>query len=152
MKKEMNKKGAEMAIGTIIVIILALVVLVFLIMGFSRGWGNLWQSITNIGGGESNVQTIVSACNIACSTNAQFDYCKPRDVKFGDDNDGKYNCKALEGKNVGLTCNAEFDCLPISPGCVSIVKEVTCDQHLTKEACNGDTSTTDSGEKLCKWY
>jgi len=47
----MNKAGAEMTIGTIIVIILALVVLVVLIYGFTTGWGNLWDKLTGYGGG-----------------------------------------------------------------------------------------------------
>ena len=57
-----NKKGAEMTIGTIIIIILALVVLVILVYGFSTGWTNLWEKITAFGGGKTNVQTIVQAC------------------------------------------------------------------------------------------
>ena len=58
-KREMNKKGAEMTIGTIIIIVLALVVLVVLIFGFSTGWSNLWEKITAFGGGEVNVQSVV---------------------------------------------------------------------------------------------
>jgi len=78
-----NKKGAEMTIGTIIIIILALVVLVFLIFGFTQGWGNLRDKLFNWGGGQSNVQTIVQACSIACSTQSAYDYnTLTREVKF----------------------------------------------------------------------
>ncbi len=79
-----SKRSQEMSIGTIVVIILALIVLVLVIMGFTVGWGNLWDKITNLGGGgQSNVDTIVQACNLACTTSSQYEYCKARDVNFG---------------------------------------------------------------------
>jgi hypothetical protein len=117
-----GKKGAEMTIGTIIIIILALVVLVVIIYGFNTGWGNLWDKLTSFGPGKENVQTIVDSCNLACSTGSQYDYCKLRDVKFKSGNDiytVSKSCKNLEleitatlnGKpdaklNAGLSCPA----------------------------------------------
>jgi len=79
----MNKKGAEMTIGTIIIIILALVVLVVLVYGFTTGWGNLWEKMTAFGGNKVNVQSVIQSCNLACSTNAQYDFCTlERDVNY----------------------------------------------------------------------
>jgi len=107
----MNKKGAEMTIGTIIVIILALVVLVVIIFGFSTGWSNLWGKITSFGGGTNNVQSVVDSCKLACSTNSVYDYCElERDVTFGDtERDGSFNCESLESEaDVTLTC--DIDC------------------------------------------
>ena len=81
----MNKKGAEMTIGTIIIIVLALVVLVILVYGFSTGWSNLWGKITGFGGGEVNVQSVVQSCQLACTTGSRYDYCTlERTVIFGD--------------------------------------------------------------------
>jgi len=115
-----NKKGAEMTIGTIIIIILALVVLVLLVLGFSTGWSNLWDKIKNLGaGGQSNVDSVVQACNIACTTQSQYEYCKLRDVRFGKDQAEKdvvvglaktdsagiiknIKCPDLIGKNLGM--------------------------------------------------
>jgi hypothetical protein len=109
----MNKRGAELSIGTIIVIILGLVVLVFLIYGFSVGWGNLLTSVRNIGG-EPNIASVVSACQIACSSNSEYDYCSvERDVKFGkgDPNENKkYLCSDLVSLSVGLSDCAIFSC------------------------------------------
>lgn len=68
-----SKGGAEMTIGTIIIIILALIVLVFLVFGFSTGWSNLWDKITNLGS-NNNVETIKQACQVACETNAKYDF------------------------------------------------------------------------------
>lgn len=100
MVRTMNKKGAEMTIGTIIIIILALVVLVVIIYGFSTGWGNLWEKLINLGGGKVNVQTVVQSCQLACTTSSNYDWCtKTRSVIFNAD-------KATEEKKVVWTCDS----------------------------------------------
>lgn len=109
----MNKKGAEMTIGTIVMIILALVVLVVIIYGFTTGWGNLWQNIVGFGGGKVNVQTVVRSCQLACSTNSVFDYCtKERSVIKTEDQKTpeKMKCSQLEDENVGLDECLSIDC------------------------------------------
>lgn len=123
----MNKKGAEMTIGTIIIIVLALVVLVVLIFGFSSGWSNLWQKITGFGGGKVNVQTIVQGCQLACTTQSAYDYCtKTSEVTFSvdktDSSNGKYNCRALESMGTGLSCDFAFeDCVAKNPATEAVV-------------------------------
>ena len=109
----MNKKGAELTIGIIVIIILSLVVLVVVIYGFTVGWGNLFQQILGFGGGNVNVQTIVSSCQVSCSTQSTFDYCsRTRNVVFNEGEKGsKLTCFRLEDgnpdkgaiPNVGLT-------------------------------------------------
>jgi len=100
----MNKKGAELAIGTIVIIVLALVVLVVLILGFTSGWGNLWGRISGYFGGGANVDSVVQACQVACTTESFNDYCvRERSVRFEDETrNEKYTCKNLEGEEVGL--------------------------------------------------
>ena len=115
-KSRMNKKGAEMTIGTIIVIILAVIVLVVLVYGFGVGWGDLWNKIVGLGGGQVNVQTVVQGCQIACSTQSTFEYCtKERSVIFeeGQKEPEKLNCYALQTRGVGLSCD-RIDCIPVS--------------------------------------
>src|SRR3989338_813452 len=102
-----NKKGAEMTIGTIVMIILASVVLVVIIYGFTTGWGNLWQNIIGFGGGKVNVQTVVSSCQIACSTNGVYDYCtKERKVVETENSKGDpMTCDELDDNSkYGLEC------------------------------------------------
>jgi len=108
-----NKKAAEMTIGTIIIIVLALVVLVVLVYGFSTGWTNLWEKITAFGGGEVNVQSVVQSCQLACTTGSRYNYCTlEREVTFGDkekdaDKTKKYTCGELEkDTSMGLDCPA----------------------------------------------
>jgi len=80
-----DKKGQQMTLGTLIAIILGIAVLVFLIFGFSTGWGSLWDKITNIGGGKSNLDSIKTGCELACSTNSVSSFCTDkRTVKFGE--------------------------------------------------------------------
>jgi hypothetical protein len=113
----MEKKGQQMTIGTIIVIILSLIVLVVLIYGFTTGWGNLWQNILGFGGGKVNVQTVVQSCQLACQTSSQFDYCdRKRNVVFDDERVGSYSCKELERQGVGLTCD-DINCPGAEDAC-----------------------------------
>lgn len=114
-----NKRGAEMTIGTIVIIILAIVVLVVLVYGFTVGWGDLFSKLTSLGGGQVNVQTIVQSCQIACSTQAYFDYCKERKVIFNEGgNSESFTCETLEKdpRNVGLADCDKIQCTVNSAG------------------------------------
>jgi len=161
-----NKKGAEMTIGTIIIIILALVVLVVLIYGFSTGWSNLWEKINVFGGGKTNVQTIVQACQLACTTNSQYDYCtKTSKVTFTIDKkdtvgiarNGKYNCKGLETLG-GFGCDVDFGtCEEISPTAknaeqIAAENKAKCEAITTNDAdCFADGCTwNDNTVPKCK--
>ena len=116
-----SKKGAELAIGTIVMIILALVVLVVIIYGFTVGWGNLFQNIIGYGGGQVNVQTHIRGCQLACTTQSSYDYCnKVRNVVFVEGEKAvKLTCFGLEDANpnrppvpvVGLDRCDAIDCL-----------------------------------------
>jgi hypothetical protein len=86
--RSVNRRGQQMTLGTIIAIVLGLVVLVFLIYGFSTGWGNLWSKITGSVSG-SNVEDRISDCETDCSLNEVTSYCFERkDLRFFD-KDGK---------------------------------------------------------------
>lgn len=87
----MEKKG-EVNIMLIIAIAIGVLILVFSVFGLTGGFGGLWDKVTNIGGVDSNVDSIISGCEVACSTNNQYDYCeKVRTIKFGEtvDKNGK---------------------------------------------------------------
>jgi hypothetical protein len=113
----MNKKGAEIALGTIIFIIIALVVLVVIIYFFTTTSGNLGENILNFGGGNINVQTVVQSCQVSCSTLSTYDYCtRQRTVVFDDTksenakNGKAFSCNALESESVGLENCPKVDC------------------------------------------
>lgn len=82
--KMKSKKAQNITVTTIIIIILALVVLVVLILGFTGGWGQLWSKITSFFG-KPNVDTIVQACSVACTTESKYEYCsRPRTIRTED--------------------------------------------------------------------
>ncbi|MEK6898036.1 MAG: hypothetical protein AABX28_01615 [Nanoarchaeota archaeon] len=66
----MDKKGQELSTNTIILIILGLVVMALLIFGFIIGWDKVLPFIQT-----NNVKSIVSACQAACATQSQYDFC-----------------------------------------------------------------------------
>ena len=144
--EKMNKKGAELAISTVVVIILAILVLVFVIYYLATGGGNLFQNILGFGGGQVNVQTVVQSCKIACSTQATYDYCKKsRNVVFEEGQKGiLLTCDSLELRNVGLD-----DCAGVDCGEVGV-----CSGKPTSEFCN---KANNKGEarcvptKACEW-
>ena len=73
----MNRRGQGLSTNAIILIVLGVVVLAVLVIGFTVGWGKIAPWIST-----SNVDTIVTACNVACSTNSIYDYCsRPRELK-----------------------------------------------------------------------
>ena len=66
-----NKKAQGLSITTLILIIIGVVILVVLIFGFTAGWGNIKDWIAP----SSNVDQVVSACSVACSSDQKYDFC-----------------------------------------------------------------------------
>ncbi len=65
-----QRKGQGLSVNAIILIILGLVILVMMIIGFTIGWSGIKTFVS-----KDNSDTIVTACNIACSTNSQNNFC-----------------------------------------------------------------------------
>ena len=78
----MNKRGQGLSTNAMVLIILAIVVLVILIMGFTIGW----SKFSGFLGGGDNVDTIATQCGIACSTQSVFGFCaKERELNTGEE-------------------------------------------------------------------
>jgi hypothetical protein len=111
MKKlVMNKKAQGMSTSTIVLLILAVVVLVVLILGFTMGWSKLAQFIKPT----NNVKDIKQGCEVACATNAEYDFCTvKRELKTEDLNLDDTTCNYLSekqgiygiGKCDSINCN-----------------------------------------------
>jgi hypothetical protein len=72
-----NRKGQDISISTIILVVLGVAVLVLLIIGFTQGWGNIAPWLSG-----NNVDTIVSQCQASCATGATYAFCSsPKDLK-----------------------------------------------------------------------
>lgn len=75
----MEKKGQELSIGTLVLIVLGVIVLVLLVLGFSMGWDNLFSKIGIYSG--SDISSMVAACKVAVSTQSKGSYCEFKNVK-----------------------------------------------------------------------
>ncbi|MBU2576970.1 MAG: hypothetical protein KKF50_04575 [Nanoarchaeota archaeon] len=109
-----NKRGAEMTIGTIVIIVLAIAVLVFLIFGFTTGWSNLWDRIGIYGGSGENINDLKVACAAACAQGDSYGFNdKVREVWNEDKMGNKaVTCKDLVG-TVKLTNRGKAVTAPV---------------------------------------
>ncbi len=96
MKKKKNKKGFELSITAIVLIILGLLVLVVLIYGFTFGWNVFWNKIIGYSGGKDNVQAVISSCELACSGNNKYDYCELKRKIIENSEEKEVTCSNLE--------------------------------------------------------
>jgi len=107
-----SKRGQEMTVGTLVMIVLAIIVLVVLALGFGMGWTNLWSKITGYFT-PVNVDSIKQACTYACTTQATYDFCcRIRDVKMSADADPvKMTCtdSRIKPTDCTLSCS-DSDC------------------------------------------
>jgi len=67
----MNKKGQGLSVETVILIVIGVLVLVFLILGFTMGWNKIFPFINP----PNNVKDIVDKCGYACQTDDKYNYC-----------------------------------------------------------------------------
>lgn len=115
----LNKKGQELSTTTVILLILAVLVLVFLILGFSIGWSKINPFLS-----KSNVDSISDACNIACNTNQNYAFCsQPRDLKAEDEKLKEVTCNFLSGNSAMKTKYSIPECPSIN--CNQILSSAT---------------------------
>jgi hypothetical protein len=118
-----NKRGQGLEVSTLILIVLGVIILVLLVLGFSMGWGNLWEKV-NIFQGGSSIESVIQGCKVAVSSASTYSYCN--DFKKITVN-GKIeyvNCEDARVKgNVGgtLTCD---NAAAVATQCLSLYNSV----------------------------
>ncbi len=90
----MNKRGQELSIGTLVLIVLGIIVLVLLVLGFSIGWENLFSKIGITTG--SDLSAMVASCKVAVAADSKVDFCACKNVKLSDGQPRKINCGSSE--------------------------------------------------------
>jgi hypothetical protein len=110
-RKVMDKKGLEMAINTIVTLVLAIAVLLFMFLFFTDAGGEFLGKIKGHSG-YSNVDIVVDNCNFYVDTEAEYGYCcEKKDVKYledGEKESGKFNCLEVNERFGGVgTLNCE---------------------------------------------
>ena len=78
-----NKRGQGLSTNAIVLIILAVIVLILLVVGFTVGWSKFTPFLSG-----NNVDTVVTQCSIACSTDKGYDYCNFNRTLKADELDG----------------------------------------------------------------
>lgn len=102
-----KKRGQGLPISTIILLILGIVILVFLIIGFTQGWGKFSSYFS-----KNNVNEVVTNCGLACSMNSQYDFCtSPRDLTSDTEKLKQVTCHYLSlEKTYGVSDCASISC------------------------------------------
>ena len=107
----MNKKGFEMAISTIIIIVLSIVVLIGLILFLSKGFGWFNSGVKPIAN-TVGFSAVREACNIACNAENSFVFC----------------CETFSVDNKNLSCTdsrIDVSCPSVLDDCAAILCEST---------------------------
>ncbi|MEK6914455.1 MAG: hypothetical protein AABW83_02280 [Nanoarchaeota archaeon] len=97
-----SKKGMEMAINTVVILVISILVLVFLILFFTEAGSNFLSKIKGYSG-YSNVDEVINNCNLYVDTEAQYSYCCDKKVVKYLEND-----KKIENKFTCLDINDKF--------------------------------------------
>ncbi len=125
-----NKKGQELSTNTVIILVLAVLVLVFIIIGFSVGWNRIFPFISP----PNNVKDISDKCGLACSTEDTYGFCtSKRDVKLEDDITGVSTDKKIQG-----TCNDLAAVKELGIRTCSISCDMYSSQVFAQKACDRD--------------
>ena len=120
MKKlvtKLNKKGQDLSIGTLILIVLGIVVLVILILGFTMGWENLWNKINVFGGGTSSISDVTIACRLALPTSDTYTLCQRTwEIKEGNNPKEPVGCRDPRVlQSLGKATTDNLGCTNYSP-------------------------------------
>ena len=131
----LNKRGQNLPIGTIIIIVLGVAVLVFLIIGFTRGFDTFFEKLELVPG---QLEAEAKACQLYVSSESKISFCEFREVE----KDSYVNCEANIIQNnydnvaVSFSCDdvqtMEDFCKEVGEG--SIVNEFDCPEETEPPA------------------
>jgi len=77
-----NKRGFELAISTVIALIIGILVLILLVLFLTTGFGDFGDTIKNYFS-YSNVDRVTDSCNFLSGQNSQYSFCcEKQKVKY----------------------------------------------------------------------
>ena len=72
IKRRSNKKGFQLAINTLVIIVLAMLILAVLSIAFTTGFGNFWKSVKGYFGSE--IDNLNKICKSQCDMQNKFSF------------------------------------------------------------------------------
>ncbi len=103
--KMKNKRGLEIAINTVIILVLSILVLAFLILFFSEAGKSFIEKIRGYDS-YSNVDSAIDNCNLYVDTDAKYNYCcEKKNIKYFQGefkSEEKLNCLEISDKFGGV--------------------------------------------------
>jgi len=110
----MNKKGVQLTLETILLIVLAVMAVVILSTFFLRTSGDFFKKIEDYSG-KSNVDDIIVQCNTFVEMNSRYAFCcEKREVRYYEENSKnlikkEFSCSDLIGKDSILSESLKED-------------------------------------------
>lgn len=141
-----NKRGQELSITTLLLIVLGVIVVVIIIMGFTVGWNFIFDKFKIVPG--QNLQAIATSCELAAKGSLQIDYCTYKKVslegltEYINCEDGRV--KPEEKGDIGLCSgvyNVSSKCNSLYTSASSSEKGKTC-ADTSKIRVNGESCRT----------
>lgn len=109
----MNKRGFELALNTLVILILAVVVLVALVLFFTGNFESFSSKLQSFSS-YSNVDQVKATCNTLSDTDSVYAYCcEKRNVKYIDGNEkaeGDFTCDELRTGDIIGDLIKKIDC------------------------------------------
>ncbi|MBM3246941.1 hypothetical protein FJZ17_00145 [Candidatus Pacearchaeota archaeon] len=100
-----GKKGVELALNTIILIVLAIIVLVALVLLFNRSSGSFGEKMDSFFT-SSNVDSVVSQCDTLGEQERKYEFCcVNRTVKLSKSEKLELTCSLASEKSWGSSIN-----------------------------------------------
>lgn len=79
LSKRLNKRGQELSITTLVLIALGVVILVLLVLGFTKGWDWVTSKFDILPG--QSLETVAQSCAIAAQGELKIDFCSYKKIK-----------------------------------------------------------------------
>lgn len=110
IRKMKNKKGLQLSLETILLMILVVFAVSMLFLFFSGNFKGLFDRITDFGG-HSNVDSVIASCNLLVNSELTYSFCcEKKEVRYEKEEGGEqvdkteeYTCDELDGENSVLS-------------------------------------------------
>lgn len=113
-----NKRAAEMAVGTIVILVLAILVLVVVALGFWKGWDYVFGSIGLL---PNDLNKAIAACkSYSTSDVLSSSFCEKKELTINNVK-GTYNCNDIYDLAIGTINETKIGFLKDTTKCSAAI-------------------------------